>query len=378
MDIYRYLENKIKDNLDKKKILIIYGPRQVGKTTLVKKFLSAPNSVYYNCDQDETRILFGEANLEKLRSLVEKYDRVVIDEAQKVKGIGLSLKIMFDNFPEKNYIVTGSSSFDLAQSVSEPLTGRFFSYTMFPVAELELSKNKNPIEIRESLESRLLYGSYPEVITATDFETKKEIIKNITTNYLFKDILTLGIIRNPDDLRRLLQALALQSGNEVSHSELAKTLNIDKNTVKRYLEVCEKLYILFSLPPYVSNKRKSISMLKKYFFYDLGIRNALINNFNPLSTRNDVGSLWENYMILERMKHNSARNFDPMYYFFRSYEMQEIDLFEDEGGVINGFEFKFSKDGISRTTKDIFKNDIKGKELQIINKDNYSQFIGDK
>lgn len=174
----------------------------------------------------------------------------------------------------------------------------------------------------------------------------------------------------------MLQALALQSGNEVSHSELAKTLNIDKNTVKRYLELCEKLYILFSLPPYVSNKRKSISMLKKYFFYDLGIRNALINNFNPLSARNDVGSLWENYMILERMKYNSARNFDPIYYFFRSYEMQEIDLFEDEGGVINGFEFKFTKDGISRKTIEIFKNDIKGKELQIIRKDNYSQFVG--
>ncbi len=376
MEIYRYLQDKIKTNLGKKKILIIYGPRQVGKTTLVKKFLSARNSVYYNCDQEETRMLFGEANLEKLGSLVRKYDTVVIDEAQKVGGIGLSLKIIFDNFPEKNYIVTGSSSFDLARSVSEPLTGRFFSYTMFPIAEVELADSKNPIEIKESLESRLIYGSYPEVITTQDFETKKEIIKNITTNYLFKDILALGIIRNPDDLRRLLQALALQSGNEVSHSELAKTLAIDKNTVKRYLEICEKLYILFSLSPYTSNKRKSISRLKKYFFYDVGIRNALINNFNPLSTRNDVGSLWENYMILERMKFNLSRGFDPVYYFFRSYEMQEIDLFEEAGGVINGYEFKFSKDGISRVTREIFENDIKGKELHVINKENYSLFIG--
>lgn len=370
------MQDKIKSNIGKRKIQIIYGPRQVGKTTLVKEFLSLPNSVYYNCDQDETRLLFEEANLEKLATLVKKYDTVVIDEAQKVNNIGLSLKIIFDNYPDKNYIVTGSSSFDLAKSVSEPLTGRFFSYTMFPIAEMELAKSKNPIELRESLENRLIYGSYPEVITAIDLETKKEIIKNITDNYLFKDILSQGVIRNPDDLRRLLQAIALQSGNEVSLSELAKTLDVDKNTVKKYLEICEKLYILFSLSPYVSNKRKSISMLKKYFFYDLGIRNSLINNFNPIVTRNDVGSLWENYMILERLKYNSARNFDPMYYFFRSYEMQEIDLFEDEGGVLNGYEFKFSKDGINKATKELFENDIKGKELKIVNRDNYSEFIG--
>lgn len=378
MKIYRYLQDKIKDNQGKRKILIIYGPRQVGKTTLVKEFLSVPNSVYYNCDQDETRALLGEANLEKLGSLVRKYDTVVIDEAQKVTNIGLSLKIIFDNFPEKNYIVTGSSSFDLAKSVSEPLTGRFFSYTMFPVAELELAHTKNPVELLESLDNRLIYGSYPEVITASDVETKKEIIKNIASNYLFKDVLALGIVRNPDDLRKLLQALALQSGNEVSHSELAQTLDIDKNTVKRYLEICEKLYILFSLPPYVSNKRKSISMLKKYYFYDLGIRNALINNFNSLTSRNDVGALWENYMIAERMKFNSARGFDPIYYFFRSYDKQEIDLFEDEGGIINGYEFKFTKDGISRTTRDVFNEDIKGNKLELINRDNYSQFIKDE
>lgn len=375
MKIYRYLKDKIETNLGKKKILIIYGPRQVGKTTLVKEFLSASNSVYYNCDQDETRILFEEANLEKLGALVKKYDTVVIDEAQKAKGIGLSLKIIFDNFPEKNYIVTGSSSFDLANSVSEPLTGRFFSYTMFPIAELELAKDKNPIELRESLESRLVYGSYPEIITAPDLDTKREIIKNISSNYLFKDVLTLGIVRNPDDLRKLLQALALQGGQEVSHSELAQTLGIDKNTIKRYLEICEKLYILFSLPPFFSNKRKSISMLKKYYFYDIGIRNAVINNFNSLESRNDVGSLWENYMIIERMKFNSSRGFDPAYYFFRSYDKQKIDLFEDEGGVINGYEFKFTKDGISRTTREIFEQEIKGKKLELINRDNYSQFI---
>lgn len=376
MKIYRYLQDKIKANLGKRKILIIYGPRQVGKTTLVKEFLSASNSVYYNCDQDETSDLLEEANLEKLGALVKKYDTVVIDEAQKVTGIGLSLKIIFDNFPEKNYIVTGSSSFDLANSVSEPLTGRFFSYTMFPVAELELAgSGKNPIELRESLESRLIYGSYPEVITASDFETKKEIIKNITSNYLFKDILALGVVRNPDDLRRLLQALALQSGQEVSHSELAQTLGIDKNTVKRYLEICEKLYILFSLPPFASNKRKSISMLKKYYFYDIGIRNALINNFNPLTSRSDVGALWENYIIVERMKWNACRGFDPIYYFFRSYDKQEIDLIEDEGGVINGYEFKFTKNTISRTIMKVFDQDIKGKRLELINKDNYSRFI---
>jgi len=375
MKIYRYLGDKLRANLGKKKILIVYGARQVGKTTLVKNFLSGAGSVYYNCDQDETRMLFEEANLEKLSLLVNRYDTVVIDEAQKAKNIGLALKILFDNFPNKQYIVTGSSSFDLANSLSEPLTGRFFSYTMFPVAELELAKDKNPIALKESLETRLIYGSYPEVITAPDIETKKAIIKNITANYLFKDILTSGVIKNPDLLKKLLQAIALQAGNEVSQTELARLLDIDKNSVKKYLEICEKLYILFSLPPYFSNKRKAISKLKKYYFYDLGVRNSLINNFNLLETRNDVGLLWENYLVVERLKFNSSRNFDPNYYFFRSYGQQEIDWLEDEGGKINGFEFKFGAGPVGRGAKSLFYQEIKGEQLAVTSQDNYQSFI---
>ena len=334
MKIQRYLLEQIKTDLGKKKILIIYGPRQVGKTTLASEFISYPNSVYYNCDLDEIKISFEQANLEKLSSLVKKYDTIIIDEAQRAKGIGLALKILFDNFPEKNYIVTGSSSFDIANMASEPLTGRFFSYTLFQVAELELAKVSNPISLKESLEDRLLYGSYPEVITAPDAETKQKIIRNIASNYLFKDLLAVGGVRDSDTLKKLLQAVALQIGSEASHTELANIAGVDKNTVRKYLEICEKLFIIHSLPPFYSNKRKAISKLKKYYFYDLGVRNALISNFNVLRTRSDAGPIWENYIINERMKFNASRGFEPYLYFFKSYQRQEIDLLEDKAPSI--------------------------------------------
>lgn len=375
MEIYRYLAEKITNDLNKKKIILVYGPRQVGKTTLVKQFVRGPTDAYYNCDQEETRLSFQNSNLEYLSSLVKKYQLVVIDEAQRVKNIGLTLKILIDNFPEKNFIVTGSSSLDLLNKLSEPLTGRFFSHILYPIAEIELSKTLNPIQMREGMESRLIFGSYPEIITLADVFDKRRLIENISANYLFKDILDLGAIKNPDILRKLLQSLAFQIGSEVSLSELSGKLEIDKNTVKKYLDICEKLFIVFSVSPYHSNKRKSISKLRKYYFFDMGIRNALINNFNPFALRNDIGALWENDMIIERMKRNAARNYFPQYYFWRSYQGQEIDLIEESGGEKNGFEFKFSNTRLRKTLQEIFTGDLGGKTIKVIHKDNYAEFL---
>lgn len=378
MKISRYLEGKIQRDFNKKKIIIVYGARQVGKTTLVKKFIEGvrEKATYYNCDLDEVKESFEKHNLEHLRSLVQKYDIVIIDEAQRAKNIGLTLKILIDNFPEKNFLVTGSSSFELASTVSEPLTGRFFSHTLFPIALTELADIKNTVEMRESLEERLIFGSYPEVITTTDRFDKQRIIENITDNYLFKDILSFGVIKDTGVLKRLLQAVALQVGNEVSHSKLAKILEIDKNTVKKYLELCEKVFILFSLPPYFSNKRKSILKMKKYYFYDLGVRNALLRNFNSLDIRNDVGALWENFLIIERMKFNASHDSFPQYYFWRSYQGQEIDFVEERAGEMLGFEFKYSKNQVSETIRKIFTEELGGKKFEVINKENFGEFVG--
>lgn len=378
MKIPRYLEEKIKKDFNKKKVIIVYGARQVGKTTLVKKFMEygAGKTAYYNCDLDEVKESFEKRNLERLRSLVQKYDIIILDEAQRVKNIGLTLKILIDNFPEKNFLVTGSSSFELAGTVSEPLTGRFFPHTLFPVALTELAEIKNVIEVRELLEERLIFGSYPEVITTTDRFDKQRIIENITDNYLFKDILSFGVIKDAGVLKKLLQAVALQIGNEVSHPELAKILEIDKNTVKKYLELCEKVFILCSLPPYFSNKRKSISKMKKYYFCDPGVRNALLRNFNSLDIRNDIGALWENFLVVERMKFNASNDFFPQYYFWRSYQGQEIDFLEEGGGEMAGFEFKYSKNQASGTIRKIFTEDLGGKKFEVINKENFGGFVG--
>jgi len=378
MKIERYLEEKIRNDFNKKKVLIVYGARQVGKTTLVKKLGEAfgESLVYYNCDLDEPRKAFEEHNLEYLSSLVRKYDIIIIDEAQRIKNAGLSLKILIDNFPEKNFLVTGSSSIEIANTVSEPLTGRFFSYPLYPIALAEIAKTKNPLEIREMIEERLIFGSYPEVVTSVDKFDKQRIIENIANNYLLKDILQLGVIKDVGILKKLLQAIALQLGNEVSMTELSRIVEIDKNTVRKYLDLCEKIFILFSLPPYFSNKRKSISKMKKYYFYDVGIRNALLRNFNSLDVRNDVGALWENFLLLERMKYNSARNIFPQYYFWRSYEQHEIDMVEEIAGKLFGFEFKYTKNVASEATRRIFTNELHGEKLEVINKDNFGAFVG--
>jgi uncharacterized protein len=368
--IKRYLEEKISENLKKRKILIIYGARQVGKTTLVKKFLNEfPNNVYLNGDFLDD----AEKLKEPTRAMVKQFEGkslLIIDEAQKIEDIGIKLKIIFDTLPHLQIIATGSSAFELSNVVNEPLTGRYFSFNMYPISAGE-AKSAGLFEI----DNFLIYGSYPEVVTTEEIPTKQKIIQNIASNYLFKDVLNIEYIKNSRSLGNLLKALALQVGSEVSLNELGNTLDLDAKTVMSYLDILEKLCIIFQLKPYFSNKRKSISKLKKYYFYDLGVRNAILDDFTPIEKRKDIGALWENFCIIERMKRNDALDRSVNYYFWRSYKGEEVDLIEVENENIKGFEFKWKEKALDKKIKEIYKQDLGGVgDLEIVCPDNFSNF----
>lgn len=368
--IKRYLEEKISENLAERKILIVYGPRQVGKTTLVKRFLGHfPKSAYINGDFIDDQEKLGRPSRDMVKQF-EDLDLLVIDEAQRIENIGIKLKVIFDALPKLKIIATGSSAFELSNTINEPLTGRYFSYNMYPISFGEA----NGSQLFE-LNKFLVYGSYPEVVTAQTDETRRKIIQNIATNYLFKDVLNIEYIKNPRSLEHLLKALALQLGGEVSINELADTVGIDTKTVNSYLDILEKLYIIFPLSPYFTNRRKSIRKQKKYYFYDLGIRNAVLNDFAPIGKRQDFGQLWENFCVVERKKRNEALGAFADHYFWRSYRGEEIDLIEIANHAVNGFEFKWKDQSLSGKIKDIYANDLKGREeLMVVSPQSFSEF----
>jgi predicted AAA+ superfamily ATPase len=338
--IQRIIQSPIERLLYKGKIVVIYGARQVGKTTLIRMIQEkyARESVYLNCDEPDIRESLREKTSTELQKLFGSKSLVLIDEAQRVKNIGVSLKLIVDNFPSVQVIATGSSSFELSNDISEPLTGRKVEFHLYPLSVKELISISTEREVERLLESYLRFGMYPGVISSQD---PSEILMEIANSYLFKDILEYQVVKHPDLLRRLLQALALQIGSEVSYNELAALLQIDKITIARYISLLEQGYVVFHLPPYSKNLRNEIGRLRKIYFYDLGIRNALINNFNPMSIRQDVGMLWENFFVCERLKfmHNQRRH--PNIYFWRAYNGSEIDYLEEENGQITGFECKW-------------------------------------
>lgn len=353
--IKRYLFDKILTDLKKKKIIIVYGARQVGKTTLVKEVMHRyQKSVYLSGDFVDDRAKLSEPS----RTMVNQFagqDLLVIDEAQRIPDIGLKLKSIFDTLPSLKIIVTGSLALEISNHVSEPLTGRFIAHVMYPISLAEALDSKY-----FNLEHALIYGSYPEIVISASLDDKRSAIANISSNYLFKDVLNIEYIKSPRTLEHLLMAIAGQVGSEVSVHELSNTLDVDSKTVLHYLDILEKLLIIFSLRPHASNVRKSITKKKKYYFYDLGIRNSLLHNFAPLSERDDRGALWENFCIVERMKHNDALNKFIQYRFWRSYTGDEIDLLEIEDQKMMGFECKWKRQSLSSRIQSIYRNDLHG------------------
>lgn len=336
----------IEKSLEKNKVLIIYGPRQVGKTTSVEKFLLETPLKYisYSGDSLEFAHSFAECDLEHIKRIAGNTDLLFIDEAQKIQNIETALKLVVDHIPGIRVIATGSSSFDLAGTAEEALTGRKNLLVLYPVAISELLRDETLYEFEKKLGQYLIYGMYPEVITYESYEQKEKRIVEIKDSSLIKDILAFQRVKKSRPVIDLLKLLAFQIGGEVSCSELGERLGLNEKTVRRYLDLLEKSFVLFRLDGFSRNLRKEVTKMSKYYFYDLGIRNALISNFNNLDTRNDLGQLWENFMVLERIKRNAYRGISANYYFWRTYDRKEIDFIEERGGMLHGYEFKWRKD----------------------------------
>ena len=346
MYIKRSLEKVLRDRLFGGKVLILYGPRQAGKTTLVKRLVEpyGDTARFIDCELLENRELFHSRSSEELFSLVKGYKIVVFDEAQVISGIGSILKSLFDHHPEVQYIATGSSSFDLANIVSEPLTGRSLEFTLYPLGLSELTDSD--FDAEQKILSLMRFGGYPDIETVSEDE-KILRLKTITSQYLYKNVLSIGGVRKPELITRLLALLAHQIGHEVSYNELAEKLETSKQTVERYVDLLEKSYVVTRLPSFARNLRNEVTRSKKIYFVDLGIRNALLDLFRPMDvvSRSDVGALFENTMIVERLKHISAHGqIVPARYFWRTFAQSEIDYLEDQNGIVRAYEFKWNPD----------------------------------
>lgn len=375
----RIIKKQVIDSFFKGKVLIIVGPRQVGKTTLseeiIKHFDKTGNdTVIFNCDNPSDRSALDNKDFENLDRLIGKKKIIFIDEGQKVASIGQSAKLMIDKYKtEKQIIITGSSAINLLSRTEETLTGRKKTFYLFPLSIAEVYPSSSSLSISKELETTLLCGLYPEVMQNTGLSEKIKTLQELTSSNLYKDILEFDLIKNSAIIFNLLKALALQIGSEVSYNELANMLGIDRKTVERYVDLLEKNYIVFRLAPFYSNKRKEISKSKKIYFYDLGIRNAIINSFNFLDTRTDVGGLWENFLIIERLKHQKYTSVYSNNYFWHAYAGKEIDWVEEREGKLFAYEFKWKSKGV-KVPKD-WVGTYPDSEFLEINQDNYLDFI---
>lgn len=330
--------------LKPQKVLVIYGPRRVGKTTLLQNYLKSTPLKYKldTGDNIRTQQTLGSQDFSQILEYARGYELIAIDEAQQIPNIGMGLKIIVDQMPNIKVIATGSSSFDLSHQIGEPLTGRKTTVTLFPVSQLELLEVHNEHELKEKLPEFLIFGSYPEVLTAKTKQEKVNIIEEIVNSYLLKDVLSLEKIKGSKVLLDLLKLLAFQLGNEVSLNELSLQLGIDVKTVARYLDLLEKSFVIVSLGGYSRNLRSEVTSKNKYFFLDNGIRNGIIAQFNGIDMRDDVGKLWENFIVVERLKKRSYKGIYGNQYFWRTYSQQEIDLVEERDGKLFGYECKWS------------------------------------
>lgn len=340
----RYLEKSIKAKLNAGKAIILVGARQVGKTTLIKNILSDQVFLFLDGDEPTVRTLLTNPTTEQLKSLIGGFKIVFLDEAQRIPGIGLTLKLITDQFKDVQLIVSGSSSFDLGNQLNEPLTGRKWEFELFPLSWEEYENEIGFLKSEQQLENRLIYGLYPDVINHQGKE--REVLKNLVSSYLYRDILAFSSIRKPEILDKLLQALALQMGSEVNYNELSQTVGINKVTVQNYIDILERGYIVFRLTSFSRNLRNEIKQNRKIYFYDNGVRNMIIGNFNPLDIRADKGALWENFLISERLKQNAYKLTFSKMHFWRTAQQQEIDFIEEKAGEISAYEFKWTNKNI--------------------------------
>ena len=373
--IHRKLQSVIEGNLFKGKAIILIGARQVGKSTLFNQIIKERKEAVLtlNCDEPEVIEMLNNINTPELKMLIGSNTIVVIDEAQRVPEIGLSLKRITDNFVNVQLLVTGSSSFELQSNLNEPLTGRKYEYHLYPISTAELYDTQGLLAVKQMFESRLIYGSYPDIINHAD--EAKELLMNITNSYLYKDLLAINEIRRPVLLEKLLIALALQTGNEVSYNEVAQTIGTDNKTVEKYIDLLEKCYVIFRLNAFNRNLRTELKKGKKIYFYDNGIRNAVIQNFAPLSLRQDTGALWENFFISERIKANHYKGNYAKSFFWRTTQQQEIDYIEEADGKFTAFEMKWNPNKRQTTFPSPFLNNYPIKETVIITPENYLEWI---
>lgn len=367
----------LKDKLQPGKVLLLYGPRRVGKTTIVKQFakdhLAGHTILFLNGEIRATQEQLSSQSLAQLKTLIDDHDIIIIDEAQHIPQIGLHLKLLIDHF-SISIIATGSASFALSQQVGEPLTGRKKTIRMFPVSAQELVVEHGSHGYLDMLEELLVYGAYPEVLTISGQAEKKEYLSDLTESYLLRDILELDQVRNPKKLRDLLTLLAWQIGKEVSLSEIGNQLDLNKATVFRYLDLLEQAFVIINIRGFSRNLRKEVTKTSRYYFYDTGIRNALINNFNPLSLRNDVGMLWENYLAIERIKKQAYSGMAVQNYFWRTYDQKEIDWVEERDGKLYGYEFSWQAK--SSNASALWQQTYAEAEFTSVYKNNCLEFIG--
>lgn len=361
--------------LDSNKVLIIYGPRRVGKTTLIKEYLSS-TKLKYKLDSGEdisVQKILSSSDIQLIKEYAHGYDLIVLDEAQNIPEVGKGLKILVDHIPGIKVIATGSSSFDLSNKIGEPLVGRQRVLKLFPISMGELLGHHNKVELGNRLEEFLIYGSYPEVLTIESKEEKARYLVELVNSYLLKDILALERVRSPQVLLDLLRLLAYQVGSEVSLNELAGQLKLDTKTIGRYLDLLEKSFIILSLGGFSKNLRNEVTSKKKYFYFDTGIRNAVINAFNPIDIRNDKGALWENWIMMERLKKKTYQPIFSNNFFWRTYAQHEIDLIEEREGKLFAYEFKWKNQNY-KTPKE-WSNNYPETLIELITTSNFWQFI---
>jgi uncharacterized protein len=373
--IKRSLKKKIISRLQPNKVIVIYGPRQVGKTTLVKELLKEINEKYLFVSGEDRRVhsWLSSQSIEIYKQYIGTKKLLVIDEAQKVDQIGLNLKIIVDNIKGLKIIATGSSSFDLANQVGEPLVGRKWQYILYPVSQMELGETENLFQTQDMLPTRLIFGAYPGVITAPSNSEKMDLLNSIVDGYLFKDLLVFDGIKKSQQILHILKLIAFQIGFEVSLSEIGTQVHLDLRTVEKYLDLLEKAFVIKRIYGYSGNLRSEVTKNSRFYFLDNGIRNTIINNFNDLNTRNDIGQLWENYLFIERLKKQHYKGICANNFFWRTYDKKEIDFIEERGGKLFGYEFKWGKK--KQKPPALWGKTYKNAVFQIINQKNYLDFI---